>query len=229
MGEGRGVGTERATFLQPNCGRCNWLTQCPPPPPPPISLLRTPTCSLCPFVCLLPPTPSFAITFFLHIIHLFSSLPHRIVGLVVKASSSRAEDTACAGIFPESRLKNWHSTLPGAWRYRVSAGTGWPSVSILWLGEMESWICNFYFSEAARKLFVWTDPSLILHSHVAGTLSNQQTSLPHCFPFSVNRWGTSPDRILWRVTQSSLHRARPFPLFVGHTSLTHDQVNDLVI
>ena len=23
------------------------------------------------------------------------------------------------------------ATLPGAWRYRVSAGTGWPSVSIL--------------------------------------------------------------------------------------------------
>ena len=32
------------------------------------------------------------------------------------------------------------ATLPGAWRYRVSAGTGWPGVSILGLGEMESWI-----------------------------------------------------------------------------------------
>ena len=36
------------------------------------------------------------------------------------------------------------ATLPGAWHYRVSAGTGRPSVSILWLGEMESLICNFY-------------------------------------------------------------------------------------
>ena len=35
------------------------------------------------------------------------------------------------------------ATLPGAWHYRVSAETGWPSVSILWLGEMESSICNF--------------------------------------------------------------------------------------
>ena len=26
------------------------------------------------------------------------------------------------------------TTLPGAWRYKVSAGTGWPDVSILELG-----------------------------------------------------------------------------------------------
>ena len=35
------------------------------------------------------------------------------------------------------------ATLPGAWRYRVSAGSGWPGVSILWLGEMERLVCNF--------------------------------------------------------------------------------------
>ena len=34
------------------------------------------------------------------------------------------------------------ATLPGAWRYRVSTGTGWPGVSILWLGEVERLICN---------------------------------------------------------------------------------------
>ena len=44
------------------------------------------------------------------------------------------------------------ATLPGAWRYRVSAGTGRPGVSILWLGEMESLICNFYLSVAARTI-----------------------------------------------------------------------------
>ena len=38
------------------------------------------------------------------------------------------------------------ATLPGAWRYRVSAGTHWPGVSILQLGE------NFYLSVAARKI-----------------------------------------------------------------------------
>ena len=66
---------------------------------------------------------------------------HRLVGLVVKASASRVEDPGF-----ESRLRQNFSgsshtsdlkigtpvaTLPGAWRYRVSAGTGWPGVSIL--------------------------------------------------------------------------------------------------
>ena len=44
------------------------------------------------------------------------------------------------------------ATLPGAWLYKVSAGTGWAGVSMLWLGEMESWIFNFYLSVAARKI-----------------------------------------------------------------------------
>ena len=51
------------------------------------------------------------------------------------------------------------ATLPGAWHYRVSAGTGWPDVSIVWLGEVESLVCNFCFSVVARKI-VWADPSL---------------------------------------------------------------------
>ena len=65
---------------------------------------------------------------------------------------------ACAGIFLGSSHTNDFkigtpvATLPGAWCLRVSAGTGWPCVSILWLGEMESWICNFYLSVAAREI-----------------------------------------------------------------------------
>ena len=64
-----------------------------------------------------------------------------LVGPVVKASTSRTEDKGF-----ESRLRRDFSgsshtsdlkigtpvaTLPGAWRYRVSAGTGRPGVSIL--------------------------------------------------------------------------------------------------
>ena len=43
----------------------------------------------------------------------------------------------CDGIFPRSShtsdliIGTPVATLPGAWRYRVSAGTGWPGVSIL--------------------------------------------------------------------------------------------------
>ena len=44
------------------------------------------------------------------------------------------------------------ATLPGAWRYRVSAGTGLPGVSILCLGVIESLICNFYLGESARTI-----------------------------------------------------------------------------
>ena len=92
------------------------------------------------------------------------------LGLVVKSSASRAEDPGF-----ESRLR-WDffpglshtsdlkigtpvATLPGAWCYRVSAGTGRPGVRILWLGEMESLICNFYLKVAAHKI-VLADLSL---------------------------------------------------------------------
>ena len=44
------------------------------------------------------------------------------------------------------------ATLPGEWHYRVSAGTGRPSVSILWLGEVDNLICTFYLSVTARKV-----------------------------------------------------------------------------
>ena len=64
-----------------------------------------------------------------------------LVGLVVKASASGVEDPrfnpACAEIFPGSsytsdlNIGTPMATLPGAWRYRVSAGTGRPGVSIL--------------------------------------------------------------------------------------------------
>ena len=59
------------------------------------------------------------------------------------------------------------ATLPGAWHYRVSAGTGQPGVSILWLGEVESLICNFYLSVAAR-IIAWADPSLRYTSMLLG-------------------------------------------------------------
>ena len=58
-----------------------------------------------------------------------------------KVSASRAEDQgsnpACDGIFSGSshtsdlKIGTPVATLPGAWRYRVSTGTGWPGVSIL--------------------------------------------------------------------------------------------------
>ena len=103
---------------------------------------------------------------------LLGPFPHlvcdRLVGLVVRESTSRAEDLGF-----ESHL-NWDfsgsshtsdlkigtpvASLPGTWHYRVSAGTGQPGVSILWQGEMESLICNFCLSMAActiEQIWSW--------------------------------------------------------------------------
>ena len=77
----------------------------------------------------------------------------------------RSSNPACDGIFfgsshtSDLKIGTPVAAPPGAWRYSVSAGTGRTGVSILWLGEVESFICNFYLSVAARTI-VWVDPSL---------------------------------------------------------------------
>ena len=107
----------------------------------------------------------------------------RLVGLVVRRPPRERKvpgsNRACAGSFSGSshtsdlNIGTPVASLPGAWRYRVSTGTGRPGVSILWLGEMESLVCSFYLSVAARKI-VCADPSLRYTRMFAGTLSNQQ-------------------------------------------------------
>ena len=87
------------------------------------------------------------------------SASYRLVGLEVKASASRVKDMGfdsrlrrdLSGSSHTSDLKIGTpvATLPGAWRYRVSAGTGRPGVSMLGLGEMESLMCNISYSVVA--------------------------------------------------------------------------------
>ena len=73
---------------------------------------------------------------------LVSLLNSRLVGLVVKASTSRAEDPGFdsrlrRGEFSGSshtsvlKIGNPVATLPGTWCYKVSAGTDLPGVGIL--------------------------------------------------------------------------------------------------
>ena len=91
-----------------------------------------------------------------------SPVSDRLVGLVVRHPPRErkipSSNPVCAGIFSglshtsDFKICTPVATLPGSWCYRVSAGTGPPGVSILWLGEMESWICNFYLSVSARKI-----------------------------------------------------------------------------
>ena len=67
--------------------------------------------------------------------------PHHLVGLVVKASALRVEDSGFESCLRQGFCGSSHTsdfkigtpvaTLPGSWRYRVSAGSGWPGVSKL--------------------------------------------------------------------------------------------------
>ena len=87
-----------------------------------------------------------------------------VAGLVVRRPPWERKipgsNPACAGIFSgsshtsDSKIGTPVATLPGAWRYRVSTGTGRPGVSIQWLGEVERLICNFYLS-VATSISVW--------------------------------------------------------------------------
>ena len=104
---------------------------------------------------------------FLSPIHPWVLSGHCLIDLVVKASASRVADLEfdsclCCGDFSGSShtseliIGTVVASLPGAWHCRVSIGTGWPGVSILWLGDVESLNCNFYLSVAACTI-VWAD------------------------------------------------------------------------
>ena len=85
-----------------------------------------------------------AISMYVRVSHFYASLVDSIEGNVISlvdASASRAEDpgfeSRCARIFSglshtsDLKIGTPVATLPGTWRYRVSAGTGQPDVSIL--------------------------------------------------------------------------------------------------
>ena len=84
-------------------------------------------------------------------------------------------------VMPVSRDRNGilEATLPKALRCRVTAGTGWSGVNILWQSEISSWTCNFYLSVVACKN-LGVDPSLrqtcLLLEHQATKELNRQTS-----------------------------------------------------
>ena len=59
------------------------------------------------------------------------------------------------------------ATLPGTSCCRISTGTGWPDVSILYLGEIESLICNFCLNAAVCAI-IRADPSLRYTSMLLG-------------------------------------------------------------
>ena len=81
------------------------------------------------------------------------------------------------------------STLPGAWRYWVSDGTGWPGVSVLWRDEIASLTWNFYLSVTASAI-VQADPSPRRTRYAAETLNNKQTN--NSTPLAAAVWCQCP-------------------------------------
>ena len=110
-------------------------------------------------------------------------------GPMVKASASRVDnpgfesrlqlDFSGSSRTSDFKISAPVATLPGVGCYRVSTGTGWLCVSILWLDEEETLICNLHLSVAALKLF-WADPSLrstnMLLGREADNQQQQQTT-----------------------------------------------------
>ena len=104
------------------------------------------------------------------------ALCDHLVGLVVKASASWAEDLGFKSCLRRVFFSGWVISktkilalqwLPYQVPGSVGSVTGWPGVSVLWKGEMESLICSFYLSVAACKI-VWADVSLRYTSMLLG-------------------------------------------------------------
>ena len=94
------------------------------------------------FLCLSPSlSVGLCLSLSLSVSGLSLSLRYRLVGLVVRRLPRERKisgsNPACAGIFSGSshtgdlKIGTPVATLPGAWRYRVSTGTGRPGVCIL--------------------------------------------------------------------------------------------------
>ena len=156
---------------------------------------------------------------------------------------------ACAGIFSGSshtsdfKIGTPVATLPGAWRYRVSTGTGRPGVSILWLGEVERLICNFYLSVAARKIVCCWDAKQPTNKQTnpyhrpaetetgRSELWSQQLPFPSwtCVPShsSVNSLSLWIMLIITRYTWCNIHDpAQYYTLCLSHGSFTLHRLLD---
>ena len=139
-------------------------------------------------------------------------------GVLLKSSSHRFQSCFHCGWFSRSsHTSGWkiatHTVaLPGTWRYRVTAGTGRPSVSILWLGKIANLICSFYLSVAAHTI-VCADPY-----HPWDTLPHYLSVAAHTI-VQIRPWDTLP--CCWDIKQPTNNYICPSTPFTFSLSLTH--------
>ena len=124
---------------------------------------------------------------------------------------------ACLGLIPAFSpgfFSRWSHTsdlklgtpvamLPGKWRYRVNAGTGWPGVSML-LGEIAGLICKLCVSVSRSVLEIHcvpTNNNKVIMIALKGAIRDILQS-PHC---AVNyartlKWPgrSNPAGLTWR-------------------------------
>ena len=89
------------------------------------------------------------------------------------------------------------------WCWRVSAGTGWPSVSKLWLGEIERLICNLSQCRITHIGLNRSVPEILLH--VTGTLmiklpTNNSSHPPPWVCFSSSLYGDLASNLQMKET-----------------------------
>ena len=115
-------------------------------------------------------------------------------GVCLESSRPEFEFHKCCGSFSgSSHAREWKIGTPvaavsGLWCWRASAWTGWHSVSILWLDELESLICNVCLSVTAHTP-VWADPSLRYSSILLGyKTTNKESVFVYFLCFWVCVW-----------------------------------------
>ena len=111
-------------------------------------------------------------------IHTPSYSADRLVGLVVKVSTSRAEDPGLESRLCQDFSRASHTsdleivtpvaTLPGTWHYRVSAGNGQPSVSFIFSFSLFLFLKLFDFCCVFFRC--WTVFRAAESSHSSSTL-----------------------------------------------------------
>ena len=92
-------------------------------------------------------------------------------------------------------------TLPGAWWRRINDSIGWPRISILWMKEIASLICNFYVTVASYNNNNNNNNRIQRRYSIFFTISSQRRELS---PTHLLKW-PGRNRVQIMCTMSSAY------------------------